>query len=96
MKPSATLEAHRTTIRDIILAHRATNPRVFGSVACERDRDDSDLDILVDILPGTTLFDLGALQEELESMLGIHVDVLTPQDLPERFRQTVLKEAKPL
>jgi len=60
------------------------------------DRDGSDLDILVDALPGTTLFDLGGLQDELESMLGIHVDVLTPADLPVKFREQVLAEARPV
>jgi uncharacterized protein with HEPN domain len=42
------------------------------------DRDGSDIDLLVDALPGATLFDLGGLQDELESLLGLHVDLLTP------------------
>jgi predicted nucleotidyltransferase len=50
------------------------------------DRDGSDIDLLVDALPGATLFDLGGLQDELESLLGLHVDLLTPGDLPPKFR----------
>jgi hypothetical protein len=75
---------------------RTANPRVFGSVLHGTDREDSDLDLLVDALPGATLFDLGGLQEELESLLGIHVDLLTPADLPAKFRAKVLAEAQPV
>ena len=60
------------------------------------DEDGSDLDLLVDALPGATLFDLGALQVELEELLGVRVDVLTPGDLPPRLRQKVLAEAAPV
>jgi predicted nucleotidyltransferase len=48
---------------------------------------------LVDALPGATLFDLGAIQVELEALLGVPVDVLTPGDLPARFRDVVVREA---
>jgi len=75
---------------------RSTNPRVFGSVLHGTDHDGSDLDLLVDTLPGVTLFDLGGLQFELESLLGVRVDVLTPNDLSPKFRAQVLKEALPL
>ncbi|HJS05430.1 MAG TPA: nucleotidyltransferase family protein, partial [Variovorax sp.] len=75
---------------------RAVNPRIFGSVLHGTDGDGSDLDLLVDALPGATLFDLGGLQDELESLLGVHVDVLTPADLPAKFRAKVLAEAKPV
>ena len=76
--------------------HRAANPRVFGSVLHGTDEDGSDLDLLVDALPGATLFDLGELQFELESLLGVPVDLLTPGDLPPKFRADVLAEATPL
>ncbi len=72
------------------------NPRVFGSVAGGRDRDGSDLDLLVDVAPGATLFALGELQIDLEEMLGVHVDLLTERDLPETFRGEVLAQARPL
>ncbi len=49
-----------------------------------------------DALPGATLFDLGGLQDELEALLGLHVDLLTPGDLPPKFRAQVLAEARPV
>lgn len=76
--------------------HRVTNPRVFGSALHGDDRDGSDLDLLVDTLPGTTLLDLGGLQDELQELLGISVDVLTLQDLPVKFRDIVAQEARPV
>lgn len=60
------------------------------------DVDGSDLDLLVDAEPGATLFDLGGLQDELESMLGLRVDLLTPADLPPKIRTQVLAEAQRL
>lgn len=96
MKPSAALELKRKTVREAVNRYHATNPRLFGSVVHGTDQDGSDLDILVDALPGATLFDLGGLQVELEDMLGVPVDLLTPGDLPPRFRAQVLDEATPV
>jgi predicted nucleotidyltransferase len=96
MKPSIALNLKRIAIREITSRYRASNPRVFGSVVHGTDRDGSDLDLLVDALPGATLFDLGGLQDELESLLGLHVDLLTPADLPQKFRSKVLSEAAPV
>ena len=92
-KPSAALQAHRADIRRIVAANHAANARVFGSVIRGEDDDTSDLDVLVDALPGATLLDLGAIQVEFDEVLGVSVDVLTPQDLPQKFRQEVLAEA---
>jgi predicted nucleotidyltransferase len=96
MKPSEALAAHRNEIREIVLAHRAANVRVFGSVVHGSDTDESDLDILVDTTPDTTLFDLGAIRYKLRNLLGVQVDVLTPGALPDKFRQTVISEARPV
>jgi predicted nucleotidyltransferase len=96
MKPSEALAAHRNEIREIVLAHRAVNARVFGSVVHGSDTDESDLDILVDTTPDTTLFDLGAIRYKLRNLLGVQVDVLTPGALPDKFRQTVISEARPV
>ncbi|MFA6971245.1 MAG: nucleotidyltransferase family protein [Gallionella sp.] len=93
MKPSLALQLHRTAIREIVERHRSRNPRVFGSVLHGDDHENSDLDLLVETLPGTTLLDLGAIQVELEEMLGVSVDVLTAGDLPVRFRDGVVREA---
>ncbi|MBO9329291.1 nucleotidyltransferase [Achromobacter xylosoxidans] len=76
--------------------YRTANPRVFGSVLHGTDREGSDIDLLVDALPEATLFDLGGLQEELESLLGIHVDLRTPGDLPPKVRAKVLAQAQPV
>jgi predicted nucleotidyltransferase len=84
MKPSEILERHRDAIRRIVAAHHATNVRVFGSVAEDLDREDSDLDLLVDITPRTTLMDIGAIRLELKALLQLEVDVVTPGDLPAR------------
>lgn len=93
VKPSAALESNREAARGAAQRFRAANLRVFGSAAQGTDREDSDLDLLVDPLPGATLFDLGGLQVELEKMLGVPVDLLTPGDLPPKFRSRVLAEA---
>lgn len=60
------------------------------------DREGSDLDLLVDALPGATLFDLGDLEDELKTLLGVDVHLLTPGDLPTTFRAKVLAEAQPV
>lgn len=96
MKPSIALASHRQAIRQAVESHRVRNARVFGSVVRGEDSEDSDLDILIDPTPETTLFDLGGLQVELEELLGVHVDVLTPGDLPPKFRERVLAEAQPV
>lgn len=96
VKPSLILDSHRETIRRVVAAHRARNPRVFGSAAHGGDTQDSDLDLLVDPTPETTLLDIGAIRHELLQLLGVPVDVLTPNALPEKFRDTVLAEAVPV
>ena len=96
MRPSIALELKRSAVRQAASRFRTSNPRIFGSVLHGTDVDGRDLDLLVDALPGATLFDLGGLQCELESLLGIHVDLLTPGDLPPKFRAQVLAEALPV
>lgn len=96
MRPSAVLAAKRSDIRAAAQRFRSSNIRVFGSTAHGLDGENSDLDLLVDPLPGATLFDLGGLQVELEEMLGIPVDLLTPGDLPTTFRDRVLADAIPV
>ncbi len=96
MRPSAILDLKRAAIREVVGRFRSANLRVFGSVLHGTDREGSDIDLLVDPLPGATLFDLGGLHEELETILGIRVDLLTPGDLPIKFRSTVIEEAQPV
>ena len=96
MRPSVVLDSKRNAGREAVNRCRTANPRVFGSVLHGTDRDGSDLDLLVDALPGATLLDLGGLQDDLESLLGIQVDLLTPGDLSPKFRAKVLAEAQPV
>jgi predicted nucleotidyltransferase len=93
MKPSAILDAHRAVVRALVERHHTRNPRVFGSVLDRRDRDDSDLDLLVDPTSRTTLLDIGALRHDLSVALGVRVDVVTPDALPESFRADVIARA---
>ena len=94
MKPSLALSLHRNAVREAAARFRSANPRVFGSAVGGADEEGSDLDILVDALPGATLFDLGALQVELEDLLGVPVDLVTPGDLPPKLREKILAEAQ--
>ena len=96
MKPSEALESNRAAIRRVVEAHRARNARVFGSVLHGQDIASSDLDILVDPTPDTTMLDIGAIRHELAQLLGVPVDVLTPNALPESFRAAVLAQARPI
>jgi len=93
MKPSEAMRLHRDTIRQVVEANDARNPRVFGSALHGTDTDKSDLDILVDGTAHLTLLKLARISRLLESLLGVNVDVLTPEDLPKSFRKTVLTEA---
>jgi len=87
------LQDNREEILRIVTANLAENVRVFGSVARGDAREDSDIDLLVDLLPGASLFDLGGICYELEELLGRKVDVVTAHDLREGMRDRVLREA---
>lgn len=94
MKPSIALQQHREEVRNIALKHRVKNVRFFGSALHGDDTDNSDLDLLVDPTPETTLMDIGAIRYELGKLLGISVDVLTPKAIPLSFRDKVIEESR--
>lgn len=96
MRPSQALSQHRVAVCLAAARYHVVNPRVFGSAMRGEDHEGSDLDLLVDPLPGTTLLDLGGLQDELQELLSVSVDVLTLKDLPAKFRDAVALEAKPV
>lgn len=96
MRPSEALYLYRTQIREIALRHRVSGVRVFGSVLHGDDTTDSDLDLLVEPTSLTTMMDIGAIRFELKKLLGLNVDVLTPNGLPAKFRDQVLREAQPV
>jgi len=93
MKPSEAMRLHRNAIRRVVETNDARNPRVFGSALHGTDTEKSDLDILVDGTAKLSLLKLARMTRLLESQLGVKVDVLTPEDLPGSFRQSVLAEA---
>jgi hypothetical protein len=90
------LVAEKDEILRIAARHGARNVRIFGSVARREADESSDIDLLVDMEPGRSLFDLGALLVALEALLDCPVDVVTEAGLHERMRQRVLREAVPL
>jgi predicted nucleotidyltransferase len=90
------LAQNKDGIREICRRYGASNIRVFGSVARHDAGEASDIDLLVDLEPGRTLFDLGGLSYDLERLLGRHVDVATPGLLRARIRSRILQEAVPL
>ncbi len=87
------LQDKREDILRIAAKRGAYNVRVFGSFARGEADSKSDIDILVDMEPGRSLFDLGGLLMDLQDLLGHDVDVVTERGLRERIRERVLKEA---
>jgi hypothetical protein len=77
IRPSAALAANRDKVRDILRGFGLENPQLFGSAARGADREGSDLDVLVNAAPGTSLYDLAAAEQALEALLGCRVEVLT-------------------
>ncbi len=96
MKPSEALAIYRNAIVTIVENNHTRNPKVFGSVLYCKDTEESDLDILVETTPDTTLLDIARIQNQLCKIMGVQVDVLTPKALPERFRDQVMLEARPI
>ena len=90
---SQQLQTQRQAILRIALIYGAKNLRIFGSVARGEDDDKSDLDLLVDLEPGRSLFDLGGLAIDLQDLLGCSVDVVTEKGLKQRIRDRVLQDA---
>jgi predicted nucleotidyltransferase len=86
----------REEIFRLCARYGARNPRIFGSAARGQADERSDLDLLVEMEPGRSLFDLGGLQYEVEQLLGCPVDVVTERGLKARIRDRVLREAVPL
>ena len=87
------LQTKRDEILRIAAQYGAYNVRIFGSVARGEADEQSDIDLLVNMEPGRSLFDLGGLLADLEDLLGCNVDVVTEKGLRDRIRERVLKEA---
>jgi len=91
--PLVLSSGRREDINRIAAAHGARNVRVFGSVGRGESGDSSDLDLLVDMSEGRSLFDLVALGADLEEALGVAVDVVTEKSISPYLRDRVLAEA---
>ncbi len=96
MRPSEALALHRTALRELLVRHGFRQARVFGSVLTGTDTEESDLDVLVEPVRGTTLFTLAGLEDEAQQLTGVRVSVLTPGFLSPKFRDQVLEQAQPL
>lgn len=94
-RPSRLVPMFRNEINDAARRHRASNVRLFGSAARGQDGPASDLDLLVEFEDGAGLLDLGGLADELESMLGVPVDVVSQGGLQPHHRE-VIAEAVPV
>lgn len=91
----AALASHRGRVSDVMDRYGATHPRVFGSVARGDAREDSDLDLLVDLAPGSgnEILRLAGLAEELSELLGVRVDVVAAPLLRDEVSATALEDA---
>jgi hypothetical protein len=96
MRPSEALSAHRDRVLAIAASHGARNVRVFGSALRGEDRPDSDLDLLVDIPPGTSLLKIVGIKLAIEDALGVSVDLCTDRELHPDLRDRILAEARPV
>jgi len=90
------LKRRRDEILRVAASHGARRVRVFGSVARGEADERSDVDFLVDLEKGRSLFDLGGLLMDLQDLLGRPVDVVTEKGLKARIRDRILEEAVPL
>lgn len=96
MRPSLALASKRDEVLALALARGASRVRIFGSVARGHDREDSDLDLLIDLPAGTSLLSIVALQFDIEDALGVKVDLCTERELHPELRTRILAEARPL
>jgi hypothetical protein len=90
------LHRQRDRLSAIAARHGASNLRLFGSVVRGEERDDSDVDLLVDLAEDRGFADYLALVEELEAALSRRVDIVTERSLSRHFRPFSEAEAQPL
>lgn len=93
MKPGELFKENREAILEIAAKHGARNVRIFGSFARGEADAESDIDFLVEMEPGRSIFDMGGLLMDLQELLGRKVDVATDRGLKPRIRDHVMREA---
>lgn len=96
MKTKDIFFSKRKEILKIAKKYGAYNIKLFGSVAKEQDDEKSDIDFIVEMENGRSLFDLGGLLMELQGLLNRKVDVITSAGLKNRLRYKINEEAVPL
>ena len=96
MRPSLSLVTHSEQVRAVLARAGLQNPRVFGSVARGQDIETSDLDLLVEVADGTTFFDLARIEDELSSILGCRVELLTAASLAPDVAKRAAVDVMPL
>ena len=96
MTATYALKRHRPEVLRLAAKYGATDVRVFGSVARGEADESSDIDFLVRMSPGRSVFDIGGLLMDLQDLLGRRVDVVTERGLRPRMRERVLREAIPV
>lgn len=90
------VEKHRNELKALALRHGLRDVHVFGSMARDDARADSDVDLLVDVPPGTSAFVLGAMLMDAQDLLGRRVDIVTRSSLNPVLRERVLRDAQRL
>jgi uncharacterized protein len=90
------LRVRRREILEYAASHGVQNVRVFGSAARGEADTTSDVDLLVEMEPGRSLLDLVGLWQDLEDLLGTHVDVLSDGGVSPHLRERIYAEAVPL
>jgi len=88
--------AHRGELLDVLRRHGVTNPEIFGSAARGDDHEESDVDLLVDFAPGTSIIDIITIQHELQGVVGVPVDLIPRSGLKPRVRARAEKDLLPL
>lgn len=90
------LKQNRTEILALAASHGASSIRVFGSVARGQEKEDSDVDFLIKMEKGRSLFDMAKLQLDLENLLHKKIDIVSENGIYHRLRDGILSEAKPI
>lgn len=93
LRPSVALAVFAEDVREAALRHRLHDVRVFGSALRGTDSESSDIDLLVAVSPGASLFDLGGFSSEVETLTGFSTDVLTDSQVDNAYFAHVSQEA---
>lgn len=90
------LQRHKNQIYEIANSHGVFNIRLFGSVVRQDSHSPNDIDFLIDLQPGRSLYDLCGFINEVETLLEAPIDAFTEAGLKSRIREQALKDARPL